>query len=378
MKEAIATVWNNWYFQDVFVLTLSVVLVLVGRALGKREFWRVAFREVFRKRSIRLCFAILCLYTGIALLDSVGYHPFLRDKDGNVEISQETGRPVQDPAGVSCLDLILTKLRNHTEKTFSAPLADREFTKMTFTDADGQVVRDYQPLQYKGTHLLGTDRIGNDVLYLSLKGIRTGMVIGAMTTLLVIPFAIFFGVIAGYFGGWVDDVVQYIYTTLSSIPDILLIVAFMVLFKNPGLPQLVFIMGITSWTGLCRVLRGETMKLREAEYIQACEAMGVSRAKIMIGHIVPNVMHLVLITIVLGFSGRVLSEVVLSYIGISVGAGTVSWGGMITGALPELSRDPAIWWQIAATFGFMLGLILPANLFGDALRDALDPRLRTQ
>ena len=84
------------------------------------------------------------------------------------------------------------------------------------------------------------------------------------------------------------------------------------------------------------------------------------------------------ITIVLGFSGRVLAEVVLSYIGISVGADTVSWGGMITGALRELSRDPAIWWQIVATFVFMLGLILPANLFGDALRDALDPRLRTQ
>ena len=378
MKEAIATVWNNWYFQDFFVLSLLTVLVLVGRSLAKREFWRVAFREVFQRRSIRICFAILCFYTGVALLDSVGYHPLLRDTDGNIEMSKETGRPVKDPIGISCLDVLLKKLRTNTEKTFSAPLADREFTKMTFTDEEGKVVRDYKPLTHKRTHLLGTDRIGNDVLYLSLKGIRTGMVIGVLTTLLVIPFAIFFGVIAGYFGGWIDDVVQYIYTTLSSIPPILLIVAFMVLFENPGLPQLVFIMGITSWTGLCRVLRGETMKLREAEYIQACEAMGVSRAKIMIRHIVPNVMHLVLITIVLGFSGRVLSEVVLSYIGISVGAGTVSWGGMITGALPELSRDPAIWWQIAATFVFMLGLILPANLFGDALRDALDPRLRTQ
>ena len=378
MKETIAAIWNNWYFQDFFVLTLVATLVVIGRALGKREFWRVAFREVFQRRVIRLCFGVLCLYTAVALLDSVGYHPYLRDKNQQIEINKETGRPIQDPVGLSCLDVILKGLRSDTEKTFSAPLSDHEFTKMTFTDADGKVVRDYKPLQHKGKHILGTDRIGNDVFYLCIKGIRTGMVIGALTTLLVIPFAIFFGVIAGYFGGWVDDIVQYIYTTLSSIPGILLIVAFMVLFENPGLPQLVFIMGITSWTGLCRVLRGETMKLREAEYVQACEAMGLSRAKIMIRHIVPNLMHLVLITIVLGFSGRVLAEVVLSYIGISVGADTVSWGGMITGALPELSRDPAIWWQIAATFVFMIGLILPANLFGDALRDALDPRLRTQ
>lgn len=378
MKETIAAVWNNWYFQDLFVLTLVVTLVVIGRALGKREFWRVAFREVFQRTSIKICFAILCLYTAVAVLDSVGYHPYLRDKDNKIEINAETGCRVKDPVGLSCLDAILSKLKNNTENAFSAPLSDREYTKMTFTDDEGNVVRDYKPLQHKGKHLLGTDRIGSDVFYLCLKGIRTGMVIGALTTLLVIPFAIFFGVMAGYFGGWVDDIVQYIYTTLSSIPGILLIVAFMVLFENPGLPQLVFIMGITSWTGLCRVLRGETMKLREAEYVQACEAMGVSRAKIMIRHIVPNLMHLVLITIVLGFSGRVLAEVVLSYIGISVGADTVSWGSMITGALPELSRDPAIWWQIAATFVFMLGLILPANLFGDALRDALDPRLRTQ
>ncbi len=378
MKETITAIWNNWYFQDFLVLSLAGTLTFVGLKLAKRDFWQIAFRQIFQRWSVRICFTILTLYTTVAVLDSIGYHPYLRDKDGDIELHPETKQPVVDSKGVSVLDIVLRPLKNNAENTFSAPLSDQEFAKMTFTTEEGEVVRDYKPLDHPGKHLLGTDRIGDDVLYLCLKGIRTGMVIGALTTLLVIPFALFFGIVAGYFGGWVDDVVQYIYTTLSSIPPILLIVSFMVLFENPGLPQLVFIMGITSWTGLCRVLRGETMKLREAEYVQACEAMGVSRAMIMIRHIVPNVMHLVLITVVLGFSGRVLAEVVLSYIGISVGAETVSWGSMITGALPELSRDPAIWWQIVATFLFMLGLILPANLFGDALRDALDPRLRTR
>jgi peptide/nickel transport system permease protein len=120
------------------------------------------------------------------------------------------------------------------------------------------------------------------------------------------------------------------------------------------------------------------LKLREQEYIQACEAMGVSRFKIIARHIVPNFMHIVLITTILGFSDRVMAEAVLSYIGIGVGADTISWGSMINDARLELARDPVIWWKLAAAFIFMVGLILPANLFGDAVRDALDPRLKTQ
>jgi len=154
---------------------------------------------------------------------------------------------------------------------------------------------------------------------------------------------------------------------LSSIPAILLIVAFMIVFGR-GLPQLCIIMGITSWTGLCRVLRGETLKLREADFVQASEAMGIPRLKIMLKDIVPNVMHIVLITAVLSFSGRVLAEAVH----------TISWGTMINDARLELARSPVIWWKLFAAFIFMLGLVLPANLFGDAVRDALDPKLRTQ
>jgi peptide/nickel transport system permease protein len=148
---------------------------------------------------------------------------------------------------------------------------------------------------------------------------------------------------------------------------VLLVVAFMILLAGPA--AVVHHHGITSWTGLCRVLRGETLKLREMEFVQSAEAMSVPRRRIIARHIVPNVMHLVVITMVLGFSGRVLSEAALTYIGIGVGVDTYSWGRMINDARLELARDPVIAWKLGAAFVFMLGLVLPANILGDC-----DPR----
>jgi peptide/nickel transport system permease protein len=218
--------------------------------------------------------------------------------------------------------------------------------------------------------------------------VRTGLIIGTLTTLIVTPFAILFGTLAGYFGGFVDDAVQYIYTTLDSIPDILLIAAAMLIVQSTvsteetivGADRRLFflclILGITSWTTLCRFIRAEVLKLREIEYIQAADAFGIGHTKIMLKHLVPNVMHIVLISTVLRFSGLVLVEAVLAYIGIGVDPSMNSWGNMIHQSLQELARDPVVWWNLLAAFVFMLGLVLPANLFGDALRDALDPRLR--
>ena len=238
-------------------------------------------------------------------------------------------------------------------------------------------------------HIFGTDKVGNDVFYRSIKSIRTGLVIGSVTTLIVIPFAIFFGVLAGYFGGIADDIIQYIYSTLASIPSVLLIVSFMLLIElgeslgdiawraDRRLLSLCIIMGITSWTGLCRLIRGETLKLRELEYVQAALSFGVNRLRILFKHIVPNLMHIVLISFILRFSGLVLAEAVLAYIGIGVDPTMESWGNMINTARLELAREPVVWWNLLAAFFFMFGLVLPANLFGDALRDALDPRLKT-
>jgi len=240
-------------------------------------------------------------------------------------------------------------------------------------------------------HVFGTDKVGQDVLYLSLKSIRTGLVIGSLTTMVMLPFAIMMGVAAGYFQGWIDDVIQYIYTTLNSIPGVLLIAAAILsiqvyISNHPDLfatsieradlrlLALCFILGITSWTGLCRLLRGEAFKIRELEYIQAAQAFGVGHLRIISRHILPNIMHIVLIVVVLDFSGLVLAEAVLSYVGVGVDPSTNSWGNMINGARLEMAREPLVWWSLVAAFSFMFILVLAANLFSDAVRDAFDPR----
>ena len=249
------------------------------------------------------------------------------------------------------------------------------------------------PLSVK-YHILGTDKVGEDVFYEALKSIRTGLMIGTLTTLVMLPFAVMLGITAGYFRGWVDDVVQYLYTTLNSIPGVLLIAAAILMLQvymanhadqftslaqraDMRLLFLCMILGITSWTGLCRYLRGEALKLREADYVQAAQGFGVGNMKIIVRHLLPNVMHIVLIQLVLDFSGLVLAEAVLSYINIGVDPSMNSWGNMINGARLELAREPVVWWSLAAAFIFMFGLVLAANLFADAVRDAFDPRLRS-
>lgn len=240
-------------------------------------------------------------------------------------------------------------------------------------------------------HVLGTDKVGEDVLYQAIKSIRTGLVIGTLTTLIMLPLAIVFGILAGFFRGWVDDTIQYLYTTLNSIPSVLLIAASILVVQvymakneeqftslivraDMRLLFLCIILGVTSWTGLCRMLRAETLKLREMEYVQAASALGVRRRVILFRHILPNVMHIVLISVVLDFSSLVLAEAVLSYINIGVDPTTHSWGNMINGARLEMAREPVVWWSLAASFLFMFTLVLAANLFADSVRDAFDPR----
>ncbi len=243
-------------------------------------------------------------------------------------------------------------------------------------------------------HILGTDKVGEDVFYQSLKSIRTGLVIGTLTTLVMLPAAVILGIMAGYFRGWTDDIIQYIYTTLNSIPGVLLIAAAILMLQvymtnnadqfeslvqraDLRLLFLCIILGVTSWTGLCRLLRGESLKLREVDYVQSAKALGVRHSTIIGRHILPNVLHIVMITVVLDFSGLVLAEAVLSYVNIGVDPTMNSWGNMINSARLELARDPIVWWSLAAAFVFMFTLVLAANLFADVVRDAFDPRLRS-
>jgi peptide/nickel transport system permease protein len=275
-------------------------------------------------------------------------------------------------------------LRGHTEVPWRA---------IVLTLAGVAVFIGWLAALWPAYHPFGTDRTGNDVLFQAVKSIRTAVVIGSLSTLATLPLAIVLGVLAGYYKGWVDDVIQYFYTVLSSIPAILLVAAFVLLVNvyidrnaesfATGVERAEFrlfllcvILGITGWATLCRLLRAETLKISELEYVQAAHAFGVGSVRIMARHILPNVMHLVLIVAVLDFSALVLYEAVLSYVGVGVDPNSSSFGSMINLARSEMSRDPVVWWNLASAFAFMLALVLAANLFADAVREAFDPRAR--
>lgn len=238
-------------------------------------------------------------------------------------------------------------------------------------------------------HLLGTSQVGMDVLYETLKGVRTGLVIGTISSVMMVPFALVLGILSGYFRGVVDDVIQYFYTTLSAIPGVLLIgaavLSLQVLMDNHAswfgtveqrsdvhLLALCGILGVTSWTSLCRLIRGETLKLSQLEFVQAAQVLGVSTVKIFWRHLVPNLMYIIVISMAMDFSSLVLAEAVLSYVGVGVDPNTFSWGGMIDSARLELARDPIVWWNLFAAFLAMLLLVLSANIIADGVRDVYD------
>jgi len=372
-------------WSDALILLLLATIAALVWLARKNDTFRAPWRQVMASRVGATTALILALYAGIGLLDSLHYVERLPEQPGRS--AQYSGEVL------SALDALLTPLRINVEKTYSAPLATHLYAKDTVRGADGVERRDYPPLEHPGAHWLGTDKVGQDVLYLSLKSIRTGLLIGTLTTLVMLPFALVLGIAAGYFGGRIDDAIQYLYTTLNSIPGVLLIAAAVLVVQvqieahaelfdtaaarsDVRLLALCAILGVTGWTGLARLLRAEALKLRELEFVQAARAFGVTDARILLRHLLPNVMHLVLITVVIDFSGLVLAEAVLSYVGVGVDPGMISFGNMINGARLELAREPVVWWQLAAAFAFMFVLVLAANLFADQVRDALDPKSR--
>jgi len=429
----------TFLWTDIMIWLLLFSLLAWGRVISRSQQIKKQWELIFKSSVAMVSAIVLMFYFIFALLDSLHFY-----KGENIEM-------------VSVLDMTFEHRIKETERTYSAPFARVEYTKSLVTD-DGVSKQIYLELEHvrgegvlfptlrailfgliissvfivvhilwrkrKGWrevipwntaytvftvlivlftwmyvlsfyyHVLGTDKVGGDILYQSLKSIRTGVLIGVLTTLITLPLAILLGVSAGLFRGWVDDVIQYIYTTLSSIPGVLLIAAGIlamqvILDQNPTwfestlersdlrLLFLVFILGITSWTGLCRLLRAETLKISQMEYVIAAKAFGVSRFNIMRRHIIPNLMHIILISIVLDFSMLVLSEAVLSYVGVGVDPTMHSWGNMINQARLEMAQEPMVWWSLFSAFAFMFILVLAANLFSDRIQTVLDPRNNT-
>lgn len=219
-------------------------------------------------------------------------------------------------------------------------------------------------------HPLGTDGLGRDVASRLAQGARIAFVVGIVTSLIAIPIGLVLGLCAGYFGGRVDDAVVWLYTTVASVPGLLLILA-IALVVGKGLVGVCLGIGLTTWVSLCRLIRAETLRQRELEYIQAARALGAGSARILWRHILPNVLPIVIVTFTLRFPAAIGTEIFLSFLGIGA-QGEPSWGAMIQSGRLRLWQGA--WWELSFVTAAIFGLVLAFNVLGDAVRDALDPR----
>ena len=221
-------------------------------------------------------------------------------------------------------------------------------------------------------YLLGTDIFGRSILRKAIKGTEVAVSVGLITAVLAAFIGTSLGSLAGYFGGRVDDFIVWLYTVFTSVPYILLIVS-IAFVLGKGIFSVYLALGLTSWVGLCRIVRAEVIRHREREYVQAAHAVGGGHMRKLVKHIIPNIFHVVLINFSLQFQMAIKAEVILSYLGLGV-QGSPSWGRMIDDAKLELARG--VWWQLAGAVIAMFILVCALNILGDALRDALDPKLR--
>jgi ABC-type dipeptide/oligopeptide/nickel transport system permease subunit len=233
---------------------------------------------------------------------------------------------------------------------------------------------------------LGTDALGRSVLVKTLLGAHVSMTVGFLANCIAIPLGMLLGALAGFFGRKIDDIITWVYTTLASIPGIILLIAIKFAFENriffegapwaidlSGMPGVYLALGVISWIGTCRLVRAETMKLKELDYVMAARACGRSNAAILARHIIPNVVHIGIINFSLGFVGAIGAEVTLSFLNLGVQE-LPSWGKMINEARMDLVVGR--WWELASAVTATFIIVLAWNIFGDRLRDALDPKLK--
>ncbi len=287
--------------------------------------WQTAWADVRRRPLIRFCLGVLVVFTALALYGEVVYRWYA--------------------------------LRDVTPSYQKVDLTQR-----------------YQPPSLRGGHWLGTDNLGRDVASRVVQGARIAFQVGVVTALIAIPIGMVLGCLAGYFGGRTDDVIVWLYSTIACMPGLLFILAISMVVGK-GLLGVYLGIGLTTWVGLCRLMRAEVMKHRDRAYVLAARSLGYGDLRILFRHILPNVFHIVIITFSLRFPAAIGTEVFMSFLGIGV-QGEPSWGVMIGNARLRLWQG--VWWEMTAVTAAILIVVLASNLVGDALRDALDPRLRAR
>ncbi len=286
--------------------------------------WREAWNQLRRRPLVRFCMGVIVVFTLLAAYGEVVY------------------------------------------RWYRAQDATPSYQKVDLTQR-------YQPPGTPG-HPLGTDNLGRDVAARVVQGARIAFQVGVVTSLIAIPIGVVLGCLAGYFGGRTDDFIVWLYSTVACMPGLLFILAISMVVGK-GLLGVYLGIGLTTWVGLCRLIRAEVMKHRDRAYVLAARSLGYGDARILFRHILPNVFHIVIITFSLRFPAAIGTEVFMSFLGIGV-QGEPSWGVMIGNARLRLWQG--VWWEMTAVTAAILVVVLAFNLVGDSLRDALDPRLRAR
>lgn len=333
---------------------------------SNHSLWGDAWRQLRRDRIAVASFWIIVVYLAMALYGE-GVFWFYQWKDTSPSYQQTNLAEEYLPPSV---------FRHPFASSSSPTPGDRAAAVVSDgiqRDSRSALARLKHGLNNLAHHPLGTDNLGRDVFERTVQGARIAFQVGIVTSCIAIPIGVILGCLAGYFGGKTDDFIVWLYSTFSSIPGLLFILA-IAMVVGKGLLGVYLGIGLTTWVNLCRLIRGEVMKHKTRSYAQAARALGLGHFRIMFRHILPNVFHIIIITFSLRFPAAISTEVFLSFLGIGV-QGEPSWGIMISNARLRLWQG--VWWEMTFVTAAIFFIVLAFNLLGDALRDALDPRLRT-
>ena len=339
-------------------------------ALRQKSLWR----RLWSNRTARPCLIVILLYCLVALWGEVTYRVHRwKDTEPGYKVIRMEHRHVPP---------CFARGRKRGAASYTEPerggasYAEPEGEGASYTEPEGGGASDTEPegeavlRWYKFP--LGTDSLGRDVLGRLVQGARIAFHVGVITSLIAIPLGTLLGCLGGYFGGRVDAVVLWLVTTVAAMPGLLFILA-IAMIMGKGLVGIYVGIGFTTWVGVCRTVRAEVLKHREQGYVLAGRSLGYHPLRILFRHVLPNVMHVVIVAFSLRFPAAVSTEVFISFLGIGV-QGEPSWGIMINDARARLWQG--VWWELGAVSLAIFALVLSFNLLGDVLRDLLDPTLR--
>lgn len=336
--------------------------------------WALAYRRLKKDKVAVISFAVVVLYLIVMLLSMTG----LIAKQWNKEVAVSYAPPTLNefitgnppPKNLQINEISLIDSLKVDSYGIADPLA-KDFEQIEQTIAKHPTA-DQPPL---ATELpFGADRWGVDIIAKTIKGSETSILVGLVSALFAVVIGTILGAVSGYYGGWIDDVMNWFYNVFTSIPYMLLILAIAAVLQQQGLLSIILILGLTGWTGTYRLIRAEYMKHSQREYVLAAKAIGVSDFRRMFVHIFPNISHVALVQMSILVVSFIKSEVILSFLGFGVPIGTASWGSMLNEAQSEFLLGK--WWQLVAATTAMAILVTAFSLFTDALRDALDPKLK--